>query len=389
VTSPKSNSSRKKAAKTKPEKPYPTFPLYAHACGQWAKKIKGKIHYFGTWDDWKASLELYNQYAPDLHAGRTPEPIGSTIGDVCNLFLHEKKKRVAKELLKHRSWQDYQKTALRIVNHFGRNKPVESLDMNRMFVSFRDHLETHFRTPGTLLSEIQRVKTILKWAYDFGHVDNPIRVGGMLEVPTKSEIRKHNNSKGERLFTPDQIITLLSDTTINLRAMILLGINCGFEPHDCGQLEIKRVDFENSIIDWPRPKTHVRRQCPLWPITRDTLAMALQTRKHDLYDSTNGLFFITKYRNPYWIDKSGRSAITSEFAKLTKRLNMPSGLTYIRLRHTFRTVADASEDKNAINWIMGHTTQHISEDYRQSIDRKRLDSISDLVYKWLFVKQTS
>src|SRR5438046_2386907 len=60
------------AAPDKPARPEGS-PLFWHATGRWAKKIHGKQHYFGrgSHDD---ALAEYNRQKDDLHAGRAPRP---------------------------------------------------------------------------------------------------------------------------------------------------------------------------------------------------------------------------------------------------------------------------------------------------------------------------
>ena len=58
----KSNSKRK----TRSDK----FPLTLHPTGQYCKKIKGKLYYFGT--EKKVASQRYLEQAAYLHTGRNP-----------------------------------------------------------------------------------------------------------------------------------------------------------------------------------------------------------------------------------------------------------------------------------------------------------------------------
>src|SRR5262245_60868790 len=119
------------AGKTsKPGKPYPEFPLFPHATGRWAKKIRGKMHYFGPWSDPDAALTKYLEQKDALHAGRKPRESsgGLTIKQLCNHFLAAKEALVASGELTNRSYQDYKDACEIIGPHFGPRRLVSDLD---------------------------------------------------------------------------------------------------------------------------------------------------------------------------------------------------------------------------------------------------------------------
>ncbi len=76
------NRKHKRRPREKPSRPYPLFPLTEHNNGQWCKKIRGKIHFFGVWADPEAALANYHHVAADLHAGHQPQAINLPEGAV-------------------------------------------------------------------------------------------------------------------------------------------------------------------------------------------------------------------------------------------------------------------------------------------------------------------
>jgi len=57
--------------KKPPKKPYNHFPLFAHASGQWAKKIGAETCYFGPWDSPEKALAAYEEAVGSRRPGAT------------------------------------------------------------------------------------------------------------------------------------------------------------------------------------------------------------------------------------------------------------------------------------------------------------------------------
>ena len=111
---------------------------------------------------------------------------------------------------------------------------------------------------------MSRIRSIFKFAYDEQLIPKPVFYGRGFESPTKATVRKARNAKPKKLFKAEQIRLLLADASPAMKAMILLGINCGFGNTDCAMLPKQAIDFNRAWIKYPRPKTGIERRCSLW-----------------------------------------------------------------------------------------------------------------------------
>lgn len=103
----------------KPSKPYRDFPLTPHPNGQWCKRIKYKLYYFGQWSDPDGALKFYERVRDDLQNGRTPRLTdhGLTLKDLANLFIDAKLKAVRSGELAQISLDDYKRTCRRMFKY--------------------------------------------------------------------------------------------------------------------------------------------------------------------------------------------------------------------------------------------------------------------------------
>jgi integrase len=368
----------------KPDKPYTEFPLFPHATKRWAKKIKGKTHYFGPWADPEGALQLYLDQKDDLHAGRTPRVRSDalTVRELVNRFLTAKKMLLDSGEIAPRTWQDYHATCDRIGKAFGLTRPVDDLASDDF-----EKLRAHFaetRRAVALGNEIQRVRTIFKYGFEAGLIDKPIRYGPAFRKPSKKVLRRLRNAKALRMFEADELRKLLDAAGVQLRAMILLGANCGFGNTDCGTLPLSALDLGGGWVIFPRPKTGVPRRCPLWRETVQALRKALDARATPKDAADADLVFITKY-GARWVKDTPDNPLSKELTKLLKALGLEqTGRNFYALRHGFETIGGGARDQVAVDFIMGHARDDMASTYRERIEDTRLKVVTDHVHDWLF-----
>jgi integrase len=395
---------QRKSGIDRPPKPYPDFPLSAANIGRWQKKINGKIHYFGRWGKevdakmtriepegcWQSALEEYEQKRDALYAGRKPREKGEelTVVVMCDAFLVSKKNLMESGEITARTFMEYCGTTDRLAAMFGRDRPVDDLgpeDFNALRASVAKQWG-----PVRLGNEVQRVRSVFKFALESGLIDKPTLFGPRFKKPTRKVLRQNRAASAKKLFTAEEIHALLGAASPQVKAMILLGVNCGFGNGDCASLSAEALDLERGWVDYARPKTGIPRRCSLWPETVAALRAAIAKRPTPKDPADADAVFMTKYGHR-WVRTQGTNhvpvdSVCLEFGKLLRALHINGrrGLGFYALRHTFRTVADPTKDFPAIRYVMGHADESIDATYRERIEDSRLVAVAEHVRKRLF-----
>jgi integrase len=387
------STSRKRKPK-KPPKPYPDFPLTAHPTKRWCKKIRGKIYYFGSWNDPDGALKKYLEQKDDLYAGRIPRQEGGfRVRDLANKFLTTKKHRLDNGELSARTFSEYYSACEIIVKAFGRDRLVEDLRPDD-FEKLRNHIAGQWG-PIRLRNEVQRVRSVFKYAFEAGLIDTPVRCGPGFKGPSKKVLRIHRAQSGSRMFEAHEIRAMLDIAGPALKAMLLLATNCGFGNTDVASLPLSALDLVGEWVTFPRPKTGINRRAKLWPETIQAVQKAIELRPKAKHDADSGLVFLTAYGNRWLTVRTQKQedgtikvrcddSVSKETRKVMAKLRLNGHRSFYALRHSFRTIADESRDQPAVDFVMGHARDDMASVYRERIDDSRLIAVSEHVRHWLF-----
>ncbi|HUT93481.1 MAG TPA: hypothetical protein VMY37_28715 [Thermoguttaceae bacterium] len=400
------HSTRRQSA-VKPAKPFDGFPLFAHANGRWAKKVRGKFAYFGKWSDdpaGTAALALWEARKDDLLAGRvssaTREPKGPTVADVASAFLVAKEGMVETGEIARRTWTDYHTTCARIVATLGKERPVADLGPAD-FLRLKNKMA---KTMGlvSLGVEIARTRHVFRWAADEDTrlIDHAPQFGREFRPPSRKAIARAKQSNGQaaRMFEAHEIRAMIDAAGVHFRPLILLGVNCGFGNMDVATLTHDALDMEGGWANHPRPKTGVERRCPLWPETIEAIRKALENKRKPAKRAFSNLVFLTQMGRPWvrldkkrgsdgWQDASWSDSVGVVMHELLVKLGLNrKGRGFYALRHVFETVGGESLDQVAVDAIMGHVTPGMGSTYRERISDERLRRVTDFVRAWVFAE---
>jgi integrase len=340
------------------------FPLILHRTGQYCKKIKGKFYYFGT--DKQQALERYREQAAYLHMGkgRRPKSASESISlkTLCNLYLDHQESRAAVAEVKLRHVYDQILILRNFVKFVGSNRfvsEISTIDLQ----SYRKKLIKAAKTPNTINNHISTVKAMYNWA-----LDNEI----IEFAPRLKAVKKITSSKQEKpTFTMSEIQKLLRHASTQMKAMIWLGLNCGFGCTDCAELKWNDLDLANGRVKLARKKTGISRNLPLWPETIQSLAKIPKSGKLVFYALRDKpLIRTTCYINEDGSNKyCSFNLVTSRFSKLMKRAGIPApkGTGFYTLRRTAATIAARSGDPFAVQRWLGRANLKIATRYVQDV----------------------
>jgi integrase len=256
------------------------------------------------------------------------------------------------------------------------------------------NIETTCKSPTTVINEINRITALFKYGVKAKEISEQPFYGLEFCKPQMREVRLHKAKQGKKLFTRKELLAILDEASVPLKATTLLGINCGFGNTDVSDLTFDNLDLRDddvSWVDYARNKTGIGRRCPLWRETVEALRAAIAERPQPKLRKEDKEIVLLNSRRERFVRVSETGTrtdgITTGFRKILKKLdvNGRKGLGFYSLRHTFATIGLQTGDRDAVKALMGHAQRDTLATYDETgPSDERLKAVTDHVHAWLF-----
>jgi len=365
-------------------------PLFHHGNGQWARKVRGRLRYFGT--DLDAALKRWAAEKDHLLAGLDPPRLDGepTVAELGNLYLADCRQRIADGKVRGDHTLRVMPALQKLIDGLGgsarltKATPTAWSKVRRLLDLSKD--ESRRMAPATVKADAARCRAFLNWVKRQRLVAGEIHHAGALDPPAKRELRIAKSAMGSRLWDAGDLRATIEAASVQFKPVLLLAINAAFGIADIAAIKRSQIRPSTEYLDLARNKTGVPRRVWLWPETREAIAVAVAKRAEPHRQRFVDRLLLTPRGLPWHRIEDGRPIDSgcSELRRTVERAGLTTPRTLYDCRRTFRTVASAVCDLEAINCAMGHEGSGEGTTYMQGISDDRIRRVCDHVRQWLF-----
>lgn len=382
-------------------------PLFLHRNGQWAKKVRGKLLYFGT--DLDAALKRWATEKDDHLAGLPPrkKSEAATVEELANVFFERQRLEAERGGVSKRHVAAIKTTLSLFLDIVGRDATLDT--MQPMHWAQVRHLlfrPAQARNPArggvigrkidershvTVDGDIRRIRAFVNWCVKMRYLPAIDFGSDFVETSPQKRRRLKGKAPAKDMSAAD-LRAILEKAAVNFKPLILLAINGGMGSTDIANItfaDLASLQKKQCWVDIPRGKTGNNRRFCLWPETQEAILDYLPTRPKPLHKIDTEIVFLTRARNRWVRDYEGKhiDSASATFTKLRQLAGVERG-TFYGCRHTFATISSNANDLVATRQVMGLIADQndvFSANYVQKVQNERLLEVTEFVRKWLFL----
>lgn len=293
------------------------------------------------------------------------------------MYLKYQHTKLLANNLSVRHYNDQKGSLNKLMDFFGQNCKIKSISTLSL-QNYKRNIQKHYGSVCRLNLNISTMKAMFHWARKNDILKN---------IPNIDAVSRGKITHQDKFtFDAAQIHKLIVFADVKMKAMIWLGLNCGFGCTDCAYLKWTDLDLVNGRVKLPRRKTGIYRDLPLWPETIVSLKKIPRKGSLVFYTTRGNPFMQTAVKtNVTGTEKYiNLNIITTKFSRLVKKtgLNVPKGTGFYSLRRTAATIAARSGDPFAVQRLLGHADLTMATRYVQDVSTQT-DKVVDNSRKFI------